>query len=391
MTTVDLRPSNPRVVHHARMMVDTTRSSRDLDAEDAEPGFDGMTFVSRAANPRGHFVGWTPGRTPWAESADLAWTLLPGTDLVVQLHLRPTGHPETVRAEVGLYFTDRPPAKASTLIMLGSEMLDIPAADPEYVVEDSYVLPVPVELLSVYPHAHYLGKTMDATARLPDGRTETFLHIPDWDFNWQDQYRFVEPLALPAGTELRMRFTYDNSADNPQNPHDPPERVRYGSLSSDEMADLILQAVPASREDAERLEHDLARKYERAAAAYAAWTEYTAGIEARAGGDLDAALRHFQASLRARDDVRVVSALADVVLAKGDPATASMIAERAVRMSASRDVGPLEVLSRARAAEGRREEAVDALERAVRLAVEADSTRLAGELRSKLKELKRGG
>lgn len=386
---VDLRPGNRGVVHHARLMVDSTTSSRELDASDPEPGFDGMELMSNANNPPGHFVGWTPGRVPQAGYEHLAWALEPGSDLVLQLHLRPSGRPETVRARVGLYLADEPPSRTAVLVLLGTEVIDIPAGASNYVVRDSFTLPVSVDVLSVYPHAHYLGKTMEGFARLPDGRTEHLLHIDDWDFDWQDQYRFAEPLTLPAGTVLGMRFTYDNSVANPQNPNDPPVRVTYGSSSTDEMASLIIQVVPRSSADAETLGERLEWDYARGFAEYFAWKEYTLGLEAARSGDLQGALRHYQASLRNRVDPEVLLAMVDVVTAMGDQETAILIAERAARLTQFGDLRVLGRLASAYIAAGRADRAEQVLEQAVSLEPSADEQQLLADLRERLQRLRR--
>ncbi len=334
---VDLRAGDPRVVHHARLMLDTTAASRALDASDAEPGFDGMQMVPGARNPPGHFVGWTPGRTPRPGPPGLAWPLPAGADLVLQLHLRPDTEPRTVAAEVGLYLAERPPTSGAALVLLGTEIIDIPPGATRHEVRDRYRLPVAARLLSVYPHAHYLARTMLALAHLPDGGTEVILEIPEWDFDWQDEYRLATPLALPAGTVLEMRYTYDNSAANPRNPARPPRRVRYGSRSTDEMADLILQLVTDDPADAAALEADLARKYEQARIDYLAWAEAQAGHEAAAAGDPATALRHYQASLRNRDDPRILLAMSDVLLALGERATARLALERSLQLARGAD------------------------------------------------------
>ena len=85
---------------------------------------------------------------------------------------------------------------------------------------------MPVDLLSVYPHAHYLGKEMRVTATLPDGAVKSLLHIKQWNFHWQQDYRYVTPIPLPRGTTLTMRYTFDNSAANRDNPSHPPVRVQ---------------------------------------------------------------------------------------------------------------------------------------------------------------------
>ena len=125
---MEFRPDNPRIVHHAVIRVDRTRTSRRLDAEDPEPGYDGM-LTDEAISPDGHFLGWTPGRAPVLEAADMAWRLEPGTDVVLQVHLLPTGKPEVAQFHIGFFFTDTPPARTPFMVRLGSETIDIPAGE----------------------------------------------------------------------------------------------------------------------------------------------------------------------------------------------------------------------------------------------------------------------
>ncbi len=256
---VEFRTHNELVTHHAVVMLDPTGKARLHDERDDEPGFGGMEFGD-AQGPDGHFIGWTPGKTPFREP-DLAWRLDPGTDLVVQLHMLPSGKPEEVQVSVGLFFTDRPPTRQSALLRLSSKILDIPPGAPDYAVADAYVLPVDVEVISVYPHAHYLGKRIAAFATLPDGTVQWLIRMSEWDFAWQDEYHYVRPVFLPKGTTLQVEFTFDNSAANPFNPRDPPVRVFYGRGSYDEMADLMLQVVPHSGRDRDILRRDHQRKW----------------------------------------------------------------------------------------------------------------------------------
>jgi len=190
----------------------------------------------------------------------MAWRLEPGSDLVAQLHLQPTGKPERLQVSIGLYFTDEPPKRAPLGLRLGSETIDIAAGDREYTIADRYVLPVDVELLAIQPHAHNLARRMEANVTLPDGATRPLIAIADWDFRWQDVYWYVKPVPLPKGTTIAMRYTYDNSAANPRNPHQPPARVVWGQNTSDEMGDLWLQVVPRANEDFALLERDFQRK-----------------------------------------------------------------------------------------------------------------------------------
>ncbi len=245
---LELLPGNPRVVHHAVMGIDPTRLSRRLDAQDPGPGFGGME-LGGADQPDGHFLGWTPGKAPDDGSGATAWRIGPSMDMVLQLHMVPSGRPETIDARIGLYCADGPPRRLPSVVMLSSTTIDIPPGAADYRVEDALRLPADVDVLGLYPHAHYLGKDLRAVATLPNGAERVLLHIRDWDFNWQDDYRFAEPVALPAGTLLEMRYSYDNSADNERNPNHPPRRVRYGPRSSDEMGSLLFQLLTRNESD----------------------------------------------------------------------------------------------------------------------------------------------
>jgi cytochrome c-type biogenesis protein CcmH/NrfG len=256
---VEFRPGNPRVVHHAFVLVDDQGDSTTLDAADPGPGYGGMNPGPTARSPGGHFVSWQPGKTASFVPPGMSWHLAPGARLVVQMHLQTTGRPESVQASVGLYFTDEPPRAVPYKLVLASSRIDVPADAAEHVIESSYRLPVPVQVLGVIPHAHYLGKKLHGFAELPNGTTQWLIRIDDWDFNWQGDYRFATPLMLPAGTVLRQRFTYDNSKANPRNPHTPPRRVTFGPNTTDEMGELWIQALPASREDYETLNRDYGR------------------------------------------------------------------------------------------------------------------------------------
>jgi tetratricopeptide (TPR) repeat protein len=239
---VEFRPDNPRIVHHAFIKVDESGQAHNLDGADGQTGFGGMNLPDGIKMPNGYFLSYQPGKVPSSEPAGFGWVFKPGQDLVLQAHLRPTGKPELLQAEVGLFFTKVPPTNTTFVFSLSSLNIDIPAGSNAWLLEDYFSLPVAVDLLSVLPHAHYLGKRLEGLAELPDGSTRQLLTIPDWDFNWQGDYRYANPVHLPAGTQLRMRFVYDNSAANPRNPNQPPREVLYGPQSSDEMGELWFQA-----------------------------------------------------------------------------------------------------------------------------------------------------
>lgn len=261
--------TNGAPVHHAVIRVDTTGTMARRDGEDGQPGVDGMAWQG-GQDPEGNFIGWAPGRGPIVSPEGMPWRLERGADLVLELHLLPGTKPIDVKPTLALYLTKTPPVATPLTLRMSSRLIDIPPGATDYLVTDTFKLPAACTLLSVYPHAHYLGKDMLATATLPDGTVKTLLHIKQWSFHWQQDYRYVTPIPLPAGTTMTMRYTYDNSSGNPENPHKPPVRVRLGPHSTDEMAELGLQVLPNSLADAAALVQALV---DHDALATVAWAE----------------------------------------------------------------------------------------------------------------------
>jgi Tetratricopeptide repeat len=253
---IEFHPSNPRVLHHAFIDFDETRGSRKRAEKENPPGFDGMELPETAQMPAGQLMGWQPGKAPYFCEPGLSWLLRPNTDLVLQLHMHPSGKPEVVQPSIGFYFTDQPPTNSPFRIALKCFTIDIPPGAIDYAVEESYTLPVSVSLLRVSTHAHYLAKEMQGYALLPNGEKKWLIWIKDWDFNWQGDYEYAHPLVLPAGSRLVMHYTYDNSTNNIRNPNNPPRRVRFGLQTTDEMGELWFQSLAATPQDRERLASD---------------------------------------------------------------------------------------------------------------------------------------
>ena len=251
VAAVEIRPGNA-AVHHAVLAVDRTSQSRAAAQQDQQPGFPGMT-LGAAMPPDGHFMGWTPGKSVRRAEAGLAWRLYPGDDFVLQLHAVPVGKVEQVQPEIGIWFTDQPTRMVYDLLMLFSEEIDIAPGDDDFVLRDHLVLPVPVTLHAIYPHAHYVCRSMRSTATMPDGSRRLLFSIEDWDFDWQDDYRFRTPVSLPAGARIEIEYTYDNSDKNDNNPIRPPRRVRFGQESADEMGTCTLSVTLNNPRDRAKL------------------------------------------------------------------------------------------------------------------------------------------
>ena len=240
VTAIEIRPSSRPVVHHMLYHADTEGAARKLDGQDGRPGFNGMRF--RKVDLGGWAVGAFPEKLPFG----LARRLPKGSDLILAGHFHPVGRAMDEQTTVALYFAERKPALEYHEIILprgygqhSALREGVPAGERNFKISATYETPVRSRLVAVWGHAHYIGRTMKGTATLPDGSVKKLFRIDDWDFNWQGQYIYEKALPLPAGTVIKSELTYDNSADNPRNPHDPPRMIRWGLQSTDEMGALI--------------------------------------------------------------------------------------------------------------------------------------------------------
>lgn len=417
---IEFHPGNARVVHHANLRIDRTNATRKLDDADPLPGYDGLMPRS-AEYPDGHFLGWTPGQVAPLVAPDLAWTLEPGSDLVVQLHLQPSGAVEQVLPEIGLYFSDRPPTRVPTILRLGSQSIEIPPGEPRYVIRDAYTLPVDADLLALQPHAHYRAREIRGTAQLPDGSSRVVMHITDWDFRWQHVYREVTPIRLPKGTRLSMEYTYDNSVDNIRNPELPPIKVYWGQRSRDEMGDLWFQLLAANDRDRQLMSGQIATKmavediagyetmlrvdpkdvelHDDVALLYmgvgqlapavrhfeasvalkpeSAAAHFNLGTAQAQAGLLDQAVISFRAALARRSDYALAHGnLGQVLLAQGKTGDALKHLQEAVRLDAANPQA-LVGLAEAYAATGSFDLAMETIDRAIKLPMpEALATRV---------------
>ena len=255
---VEFRPGNRLIVHHALLFLDASGRAKELAAASPDgsyPCFGGPGFPAV-----GMIGGWAPGVTPQPHDPALSEPVRMGTDVVVQIHYHPSGKPETDQSSLGLSYSG-PPTKGRTSIMLFDHHLDMAPGDSRYVAKASLTLPRDVQLAGLTPHAHYLCKDMKVTATLPDGSTQPLIWIKDWDFNWQNAYRYKTPLELPKGTRIDMEYTYDNSENNPHNPAHPPVRIHWGEQTRDEMALVFLSLVLPTRADIPELQRNVRAQY----------------------------------------------------------------------------------------------------------------------------------
>jgi hypothetical protein len=258
IVAADFRPGDPSVVHHCIVYMDRSGVARRIDEKSEAPGFsvfgdqydsEGERFEPNGLNTAEQIAGWAPGTQPYVLPAGVGQHLGAGGDFVLEIHYHLSGKATTDQSALALYFADEPVERLSVGLVMGTENVDIPAGQPEYWRHVWMDVPTDVDLIDVSPHMHYLGKTVEVSATLPDGTDRELIRINDWDFRWQGAYTFRAPVHLPAGSRIDAFYRFDNSAENPHNPSVPPIRVSEGWRTTDEMCLFYFTVVPRNPED----------------------------------------------------------------------------------------------------------------------------------------------
>jgi peroxiredoxin len=255
---VDLRPSNPEVLHHAFAFVPGQQELDTLEdqlpelgpairvraeqwlaehpgasAEDLPPEAREV-LKRRAFQGRTYFAKYFPGQLVDEFPAGTGKFLPADTEMIFELHYTTNGAPATDRPRLGLYFHERPPAKELKVASTWNRKVGMQPHQKRLEVSAERAFDGDITVYSMSPHMHYRGRSMRYTALLPDGGEQVFLNVSNYVFDWQANYTLVEPLRFPAGTRIRCDAVYDNSAQNEQNP-DPGAVVRFGPRTEDEM------------------------------------------------------------------------------------------------------------------------------------------------------------
>jgi thiol-disulfide isomerase/thioredoxin len=179
-------------------------------------------------------AGWAPGDFGLVCPPDTALRIPKGTRLLFEVHYTPNGTAVKDRSSVGITFAKKPPKYELLINAFANESILVPANDPHYRAEATLRLPGDARIVSLTPHMHWRGQDYRYEIVYPDGRRETILSVPRYDFNWQSYYEFKEPVLLPKGARLHAVAHWDNSRNNPYNPA-PEKAVRFGLQTWDEM------------------------------------------------------------------------------------------------------------------------------------------------------------
>jgi hypothetical protein len=244
----EVRPGNRALVHHVIAFVRPPDSQWMRDAKPGEffvpkkveANAEGGGQNPRAQRRRGDItenellVGYAPGLQAMELTSEEAKLIKAGSDIVLQLHYTANGTAGVDKTRIGLVFSHEAPKVRSIQLGASNPGFKIPPNDSNYEVKSQVELEQTVTLSDFMPHMHFRGKDFRYDIIYPDGKTETLLSVPKYDFNWQLGYRLAQPIVLPKGTRIECTAHFDNSANNPYNP-DPTKEVKWGDQTWEEM------------------------------------------------------------------------------------------------------------------------------------------------------------
>ncbi len=253
--------TNKKIIHHANYGIhpvpDTsidlynTITSLNLTDDDRRKYDQYLPYKKQIA----YYSGWIPGASYEKYPPGFGWVMPKRGVILLTVHFSPLAKEDTATIGVNLFFTKQQVQRTVKVISFGSGGIGEDMIWPRLFIDKNQVrsfrltLRNPGEdmsILYVWPHMHYIGKVFTAYAVTPDGDTIPLVHIPRWDFRWQEIYRFRHLIKIPRGSTLTIEATYDNTADNPFNPFSPPRPIfSSGDMrSTDEMMTLMMVFLP---------------------------------------------------------------------------------------------------------------------------------------------------
>ena len=218
----ELQPGNRAVVHHILVFVQPPKGrSKDIRSTTGE-----------------FLTAYVPGHRAPHYPKGMAKLIPAGSKLAFQLHYTPIGTPQKDLSRLGLTYAKSDETIDRVVVTQQASnhrgLVIPPNAENHRVEARSQTSPTDVEILAFMPHMHLRGKSFSYAAHFPDGRKETLLDVPQYDFNWQTAYRVARPVSLPRGAYLQCTAHFDNSENNLSNP-DPTKTVRWGDQTWNEM------------------------------------------------------------------------------------------------------------------------------------------------------------
>jgi len=239
-------PGNKKLVHHSRVMTDTSGSTAGIDGLSENDTAIYKFQTKPLADP--FLFGWVPGNDQIVFPEGTGKKLFPGTDFIFNMHYSPSPIIVSDSSSIRIQFADKPAEReVITLTMKEDQISNLPFliranTSPTFYMRSAQI-EEDISLISIMPHMHLLGKRFKAFAVSPAGDVIPLVNIPDWDFNWQMTYTFKNYIHVPKGSVIYAEAQYDNTQQNPRNPTRPPKDVGYGWGTKDEMMNLVIYYV----------------------------------------------------------------------------------------------------------------------------------------------------
>jgi hypothetical protein len=214
----EIRPTDRSVVHHVIVQVHEK----------------GKPIRNRGEGGEGYWAAYVPGNTSHLYPEGFARKLPAGATVSFQIHYTPNGKATTDQIRIGLVFSKTPPRYEMRTVALANARLQIPPGAANHVETTQHYLSNDLQVTALMAHMHVRGKAFKYEITYADGKTETLLDIPRYDFNWQLRYDYATPKLFPRGSTVKVTAVFDNSTGNPANP-DPTKLVKWGPQTFDEM------------------------------------------------------------------------------------------------------------------------------------------------------------
>ncbi|MFN0032726.1 MAG: T9SS type A sorting domain-containing protein [Flavobacteriales bacterium] len=239
---IEVLPGNPSIVHHVLIYYDPTDDCLTLDANDPGPGFSTSGTGGGLPDEVKTIAAWVPGNSPSFLPPGFAFKVEAGGNYLIEIHYPEETDGEVDNTTLNIHYSDSPTPRQVFLDpilyhfapVLEEGFIYIPANDT-VTFHESYQVPIGITLFNVSPHMHLIGRTVTSWGETSADGIIPFIHIDNWDFHWQYTYPFPSLMHVPASTVMKATAFYDNTANNPHQPNDPPQLVIGGEETSDEM------------------------------------------------------------------------------------------------------------------------------------------------------------
>ena len=261
LEAIEFYSNNKKLIHHANYAVhEVADTSIDIYNTDAtvnlmEADRTKVDQYKPYKKVMTYYGGWIPGTSYEYYPKEFGWVMPKRGVILFTVHFAPSALDAQSISGVNLFFKKTPITRPVKVISFGSGGIGEKQISPIFYIKantsKSFTLEVTnpgedLSILYVWPHMHYIGKNFKAYVVSPEGDTIKLVHIPEWDFRWQEIYRFKQLVKVPKGSVLHIEGLYDNTAENPANPNSPPKTIfSEGSMkSTDEMMTLLMVYLP---------------------------------------------------------------------------------------------------------------------------------------------------